>query len=51
MTVFLAHWAFEMGGSGAWACCRGRCNHRHHRILGDMLLTAFLTLMLLRVVG
>lgn len=51
MIAFLAHWAFEMGGSACWAGCRGRCTCRRHRIAGDMTLTALLTLVLMHVVG
>ncbi len=51
MVSFLAHWAFEMGGSGTWACLRGKCAHRHHRVAGDAALTGILTLVLLRVIG
>lgn len=51
MMTFLFHWLFELGGSGAWACARGRCSHTHHRVAGDVALTGALTYMMVAVLG
>lgn len=40
------HMLLELSGQGVWACVRGRCKHRHHRIVGDgiaLLAFAFVT--------
>lgn len=45
------HWALELGGSGAWACLRKRCAHRHHRVALDALLTLAVAAVTVRVLG
>jgi hypothetical protein len=51
MMTYLIHWLFEMCGSGCWACARGRCKCRHHRLAGDAVLTGILSFVLIHTVG
>lgn len=51
MTEILVHWALELGGSGAWACVRGRCSHRSHRIALDVVATLVLATVTVRLMG
>ena len=47
----LTHWLLEMCGSGCWACARGKCTKRSHRIMGDMGLTLLVAWITMRMVG
>lgn len=51
MVDVLLHWALELGGSGAWSCCRGRCKHRHHRIGLDLIATLCASVLTVRLLG
>lgn len=45
------HWLLELGGSGAWACLRRRCEHRHHRVILDAVLTLVIAAVTVKLLG
>ena len=45
------HLGLELSGQGVWACLRGRCNCKSHRIVGDGLLTLMLAVLTVHLVG
>jgi hypothetical protein len=45
------HMSLELSGSISWACVRGRCEHRHHRVLGDLVICFLLAVLTVHVVG
>lgn len=51
MAALAVHWVLEMCGSFSWACVRGRCKHRHHRVIGDALLTLVIAAATIKIVG
>jgi hypothetical protein len=51
MVAIATHWALELGGSCAWACLRGRCQHRRHRIALDLVATLLASALTVRLLG
>jgi hypothetical protein len=47
----LIHWLLEIGGSGVWACLRGRCTHKHHRIMLDLLIALVAAAATVKILG
>ena len=51
MIAVALHMGLELLGSLSWACVRGRCAHRHHRIVGDGLICLLLAIITVHVIG
>lgn len=51
MIAIAVHMGLELIGSFSWACVRGRCAHKHHRILGDGAICLLLAIITVHVVG
>ncbi len=51
MIAVLTHMGLELSGQGVWLCVRGRCTHKHHRCIGDLLLMLALAIVTVRLVG
>jgi len=47
----LMHWGLEIAGSASWACLRGRCQHRRHRIALDLLATLVASVITVKLLG
>lgn len=45
------HAGLELMGQGCWLCIRGRCRHKHHRVLGDALLVVLVAVATVHTIG
>lgn len=47
----LVHAGLELSGQGVWLCVRGKCQHKHHRVVGDGALVLLLAIITVHLVG